>query len=555
MYSQDDQNDIMESMQNIDSEVPVLESRYRRLLQLFSELDVHNIEAFVNQKLSVDEHYQVQLQAISVLEDPRQRDSFNVFLKKFLQSMDIIMPNSLADPYKTPMYQFVHIQAKARQRYQDDSMSFQGVGAKIRHLVNEHLISLGINPKIKPIDLFSDAFMTHMGKEPDLQAQASEMEHAIRKHCKVNADDDPVFHKKMSEKLDDIIKKRSGNWEKMILELSALRDEIDAGRGPNAKVSDPFFDLIVQNAFQDGEPIKPYDKVQACVEAVMEELGENIGSLDFWEREDLISELEGKVEMRFLLSGVPQLSELSEQLTTEVVALARRRELLILSEQALNERIDEIIEMLRAVDPEALQKQISEQPDLSMLKYDLDGVDLYLTQELEQYESFYELALIKVATDINYAEDAEHHSSLPYEVRKQFLLNAEDVREALADIILSIQSELTFPAFEHKPIVALKETAKGSLFITVVVGLMTNFIYDVIKTAALKGRQPIKDIVSKGGRVKSELPALVERNRAERGLNESNYRISYTEERNLVDDALKQLRDRNLPNQDKNKHH
>ncbi len=141
MYSQDDQDDILASLQNIDSEVPVLESRYRRLLQLFTELKVHNIEAFANQKLSVDEHYQVQLQAIAVLEDPRQRDSFNVFLKKFLQSMDIIMPNSLADPYKTPMYQFVHIQAKARQRYQDDSMNFQGVGAKIRSLVNEHLIS------------------------------------------------------------------------------------------------------------------------------------------------------------------------------------------------------------------------------------------------------------------------------------------------------------------------------------------------------------------------------------------------------------------------------
>ncbi|GAB1061687.1 type I restriction endonuclease subunit R [Shewanella algae] len=555
MYSQDDQDDILKGLQNIDSEVPVLESRYRRLLQLFTDLKVYNIEAFVNQKLNVDEHYQVQLQAIAVLEDPRQRDSFNVFLKKFLQSMDIIMPNSLADPYKTPMYQFVHIQAKARQRYQDDSMSFQGVGAKIRHLVNEHLISLGINPKIKPIDLFSDAFMAHMGKEADLQAQASEMEHAIRKHCKVNADDDPVFYKRMSEKLDEIIKKHAGNWDKLILAQSALRDEIDAGRGPNAKIADPFFDLIVSIAFPNGEPVKPMDKVKACVDAIMDELGENIGSLDFWERDDLISELEGKVEMRFLLSGVPQLSELSEQLTTEVVALARRRELLILSEQALNERIDEIIEMLRAIAPEALQKQISKQPDLSLLKYDLDGVDLFLAQELEQYESFYELALIKVATDIHYVEDAEHHSSLPYEVRKQFLLNAEDVREALADIILSIQSELTFPDFEHKPIVALKETAKGSLFITVVVGVMTNFIYDVIKTTALKGRQPIKDIVSKGGRVKSELPALVERNRAERGLNESNYRISYTEERNLVDDALKQLRDRNLPNPDKNKHH
>ncbi|MGL5741027.1 MAG: type I restriction enzyme endonuclease domain-containing protein, partial [Plesiomonas shigelloides] len=497
----------------------------------------------------------VQLQAIAVLEDPRQRDSFNVFLKKFLQSMDIIMPNSLADPYKTPMYQFVHIQAKARQRYQDDSMSFQGVGAKIRHLVNEHLISLGINPKIKPIDLFSDAFMTHMGKEPDLQAQASEMEHAIRKHCKVNADDDPVFHKKMSEKLDEIIKRHSGNWEKMILELSALRDEIDAGRGPNAQIADPFFDLIVSIAFPDGEPVKPLDKVKACVDAIMEELGENISSLDFWEREDLVSELRGRIKKRFILSKVPQLKDAREQLTIEVVALARRRELLILSDQALNQHIDQIIEKLRAIDPEALQKQVGEQPDLSMLKYDLDGVDLYLAQELEQYESFYELALIKVVTDINYVENEEDCSTLPFEVRKQFNLFADDVREALVDIILTIQSELSLTDLEEKPIVALKKTARGSFIYEIAIVVAATYIIRLIDHSIKNGRQPIKSLISRGERTVSEFPASVERNRAERGQDEAKYGITRTEEQLLVDDALKQLSDRNSPKQDKKKHH
>jgi len=555
MYSQDDQDDILESLQNIDSEVPVLESRYRRLLQLFTELKVHNIEAFVNQKLNVDEHYQVQLQAIAVLEDPRQRDSFNVFLKKFLQSMDIIMPNSLADPYKTPMYQFVHIQAKARQRYQDDSISFQGVGAKIRHLVNEHLISLGINPKVKPIDLFSDAFMAHMGKERDLQAQASEMEHAIRKHCKVNADDDPVFHQKMSEKLDEIIKKHSGNWEKMILELSALRDEIDVGRGPNAQISDPFFDLIVSIAFPNGEPVKPFGKVKACVDAIMEELGEHIGSLDFWERGELIDELEGRIEKRLILSKVPQLRSNHEQLTKEVVALARRRELLILSEQKINQRIDEVIEQLRSIDPQALQKQVSNQPDLSMLKYDLDGVDLFLAQELEQYESFYQLALIKVATDINYVENEEDHSTLPYEVRKQFNLCADEVREALVDIILTIQSELSFPDIEERPIVALKSTARGSFIYDLAIGVMSAGLFKVVEMAVKQGRQPIKSFLSKGKRVVSELPASVERNRAERGQDEAEYGITLTEQELLVDEALEQLRQGISPKQDKNKRH
>ena len=168
LYSGEDQEDILNGLQNIDSEVPVLESRYRRLLQLFEEGGIRPIERLVNQKLSPDEHYQVQLEAIELLEDIRQRDSFNVYLKKFLQSMDIVMPNALANPYKIPMYQFVHIQAKARERYKDETMNFHGVGQKIRTLVNEHLVSLGMSPKVKPVELFSDKFIQSVKKEPDL---------------------------------------------------------------------------------------------------------------------------------------------------------------------------------------------------------------------------------------------------------------------------------------------------------------------------------------------------------------------------------------------------
>ncbi|MEW6984311.1 type I restriction endonuclease subunit R [Colwelliaceae bacterium 6471] len=552
MYSQDDQDDILESLQNIDSEVPVMESRYRRLLQLFTDLKVHNIEAFVNQQLSVEEHYQAQLQAISVLEDPRQRDSFNVFLKKFLQSMDIIMPNSLADPYKTPMYQFVHIQAKARQRYQDDTMSFQGVGAKIRNLVNEHLISLGINPKVSPVELFSPEFITNVSKEKSKQAQASEMEHAIRKHCKVNAEDDPVFYKQMSDKLEDIIKKHSGNWEKMIIELSALRERIDVGRGPSARLVDPFFDLVVSIAFPDGAPVEPFEKVKACVDAIMEELGEHIGSLDFWEREDLVSELRGRIKKRFILSKVPELKEAREQLTIEVVALARRRELLILSDQALNQRIDEVITKLREIDLDSLKSQVEMQPDLSMLKYDLNGVDLYLGQELEQYESYYELALIKVATDINYVESEHHTPALPFEVRKQFMLNADDVREALADIILAIQSELSFPGIEEKPLVVLKKTARGSFIYDLAIGVMAAGIFELIKYSINQKRQPFIDYAKKNSFNDFDIPSKVERNRAQRGKGEPKYSISYTEQKLLVNEALEQLKSRNSSTKDEN---
>lgn len=326
LYAGEDQEDILNGLQSIDSEVPVLESRYRRLLQLFQEGGVDQIGRLVNQKLAPEEHYRVQLAAVELLEDIRLRDSFNVYLKKFLQSMDIVMPNALANPYKLPMYQFVHIQAKARERYKDETMNFHGVGQKVQGLINEHLISLGMSPKVKPVELFSDEFIKSVKKEPDLKAQASEMEHAIRKHCKVSAEDDPVFYKSMSEKLDEIIKKHSDNWEQMALKLGALRDEILQGRGPDAKVEDPFLDLIVSLAFKDGDMAAHIDKVKSTIVAIMDDLNEHIGNLDFWEREDLVAELQGKIKKRMILSKVPQLKTQRELLATEIVALARRRE-------------------------------------------------------------------------------------------------------------------------------------------------------------------------------------------------------------------------------------
>ncbi|WP_421419234.1 type I restriction endonuclease subunit R [Pseudoalteromonas lipolytica] len=462
MYSQDDQDDILESLQNIDSEVPVLESRYRRLLQLFTELKVHNIEALVNQKLSVDEHYQVQLQAIAVLEDPRQRDSFNVFLKKFLQSMDIIMPNSLADPYKTPMYQFVHIQAKARQRYQDSSMSFHGVGEKIRSLVSEHLISLGINPKVDPVDLFSPEFMNNVGKEKSKRAQASEMEHAIRKHCKVNAEDDPAFYKQMSEKLEEVIKKHSGNWDKMIIELSALREQINVGRGPNARVVDPFYDLIISIAFPDGQQVKDIDKVRACAEAVMEELGEHIGSLDFWEREDLVSQLRGRIKKHFILSKVSELKDAREQLAIEVVALARRREQLLLSDHELTIRIERLIESIKDLNFKGTTED--DRRILDMLKYSVCGVELYLASELEQYEQFIRVASVTVRTDIdvpNAPAALSSESTMSYEVKTEYDLMSSLSQNALSDIVSALQKELSVDGLET-PLIALKQTRRGS---------------------------------------------------------------------------------------------
>ncbi|MEZ8321604.1 type I restriction endonuclease subunit R, partial [Vibrio splendidus] len=164
----------------------------------------------------------------------------------------------------------------------------------------------------------------------DQRAAASEMEHAIRKHCKVKEGDDPIMYKRFSEKLEEVLKKYNDNWEQMVLALGGLRAEIDAGRGHESDSKGPFFDLITDITFAGVCPVELEKRVQAVVDEILNVLASDIRSLNFWERPAQVSELEGKLEEVFILSGVDELSDKQDQLVTEIVALAKRREQSIL---------------------------------------------------------------------------------------------------------------------------------------------------------------------------------------------------------------------------------
>jgi type I restriction enzyme R subunit len=337
LYSGKDQQDILDTFKSVESEMPVLESRYNQLIQLFTDKGVSQIEKLVQQQLSTDaQRYETTEAAIQILEDIKTRDSFNVYLKKYMQSMDIILPNKLAEPFKIPMYQFTHIQAKAKERYKDDSINIGGAGEKVRKLVNEHLISLGINPKVPPVELFSDKFITEIDKQKDSKAAASEMEHAIRKHCKVNEGDDPVMYKNFSEKLEEVLKKYNENWDQMLLQLEGLREEIDKGRGADSGSGDPFADLIIAIAFDSECSDAEQVAVSAVVDQIMDTLADTIDTLNFWDRPSQVTTLEGKLNKVFILSKVKALIINKAQLTTEVMDLAKRREADILSKAQAN---------------------------------------------------------------------------------------------------------------------------------------------------------------------------------------------------------------------------
>jgi len=178
IYGADDQKDIQDSLKDITVELPVLENRYQRLLNLFRENGVGDIQDFVEQtNADANKSHQILEASIEIMEDIKLRATFEVYFKNFMQSLDIILPKSSAIPYKIPVKRFGYILIKIKERYKDETLNISGSGEKVKKLINDHLISLGINPKIPPVELLSDRFIAEVEKNKSHKAKASEMAH------------------------------------------------------------------------------------------------------------------------------------------------------------------------------------------------------------------------------------------------------------------------------------------------------------------------------------------------------------------------------------------
>ncbi len=329
----DEMEELKSGLQNISAELPVLEERYQRLLQHFDTLGVKQLKAFVNGELpNLDAEAAVVHAAVSALKNEKHRADFDVYLKKFLMSMDIVLPHAAAQPYRVPARRFGYILAVTKERYKDTSLNLGDAGEKVKALINTHLISLGINPKVEPVELLAPDFMdklaAHAGK--NAAAKASEMEHAIRKHCTVHHDEDPAFFKSLSAKVDALIEKHHEQWDLLAEKLAELRTEAVAGRTQGdsgmSREATTFYEHIVQVGFAHGAvPEADQTAMKALMETLVEVLQETIGSLDFWLNADQQKRVRGAIKTEISKAGIEALKTNRERVTVEVMKLAKNR--------------------------------------------------------------------------------------------------------------------------------------------------------------------------------------------------------------------------------------
>jgi len=333
----EEQQELAHGLRGIESEIPVLEERYQRLLQLFlrngAGRGVERIRDFAEGRLaSVEEDAAVVHAAVRLLKDEKLRADFDVYLKKFLTSLDIILPSQAAHAYRVPAKRLGYIQRVARERYKDETLNLGDAGQKVRDLINAHLISLGINPKVPPIELLAEDFIEKLNAhaEGNAEAKASEMEHAIRKHCTVHHDEDPAFYDSLSEKVEHLIEAYHDNWEKLAEALEQLRvaamEGRKAGEGGMGKEATTFYEHIANQAFEKGEvPDATAPAMKALMEAVVETLQVSIGSIDYWSNSDKQKRTRSEIKQALMLTGIPELKVKRERIAVEIMKLAKNR--------------------------------------------------------------------------------------------------------------------------------------------------------------------------------------------------------------------------------------
>ncbi|AXS83270.1 type I restriction endonuclease subunit R [Marinobacter sp. Arc7-DN-1] len=201
--------DIEGALQSLKDEIPLLRDRHLRVVDVL-------------RKQGVDSLTDTE-EAVTALGDERLRAEFIVKLKEFSRTLDDVLPRPEALEFVNDAKQLAHIHALARNRYKDSPELGKDVGSKVRKLIDDYMISLGINPRIPPVQLTDADFDQHVNRQVSDRAKASEMEHAVRSHVRKHLDEDPVKYTKLSERLKEILEQMDGLWQE---QMDAFSDVI-----------------------------------------------------------------------------------------------------------------------------------------------------------------------------------------------------------------------------------------------------------------------------------------------------------------------------------------
>jgi type I restriction enzyme R subunit len=247
---------------------------------------------------------------IDVLADDEARNDFLALYRMLTTAMDTALPSPEALKYLADYRKYTFISQTARNRYRDEKFSIRDASAKIREIVEEYLVSKGVDPKIPPIPIFDPRFASRLSEVETPRAKAEELKSAISEYINKHIEEDPELFERFGERLEKLLQEYQQNWNKLAMELEAMLEELRQGRegeenfGLDKKREMPFLGLLKKDVFgvrDIGELSQgQIDMLVQTTKDILENIQREIGLVDFWNNQPAQRRLKSHITSRLL---------------------------------------------------------------------------------------------------------------------------------------------------------------------------------------------------------------------------------------------------------------
>ncbi|GGH68663.1 type I deoxyribonuclease HsdR [Paenibacillus silvae] len=299
-------DDIQGALMPIESELPRLQTRHRAAMRFFDYIRRDDLES-----------------CIQILQPEDVRNEFDHLFKQFAKSMDMVMPNPLAQPYVNDLGFLGKVRQAAKSRYKVEGMDISDLGEKVRQLIADHLSASNVEILHDPIDILSSKFESHVNQFQG-EAKASEMEHAIKHEIRIKLEENPVYYTSLRERLKKIIDARKQKQMDIFEMMKKMQDIIDdmrntAKQGESlglAKEQYPFFLMLEKQLPEE----KDKEALKVLTEVITEKIQE-LAVIEWTQKDDVKREMRKQTKRQLRVFKCPE--DKLESLTVQLVDLGR----------------------------------------------------------------------------------------------------------------------------------------------------------------------------------------------------------------------------------------
>ena len=264
------------SMLDITIELPKLLDRRDRAVAVFTDRGIADLFG------------QVQ-ECVDQLADLTIRAEFINKLRMFYETLNVVehRPEVPPDVFRDAKL-LGFINKVAGNLYRDAALNLLGVAEKVKALIDNHISARGVDPKVPPTAITDAEFEKVLQAQTSSRAKAAQMQHAARYHIIGFTNNNPAFARKMSEKLEEILKRFKDDWDALERELRRFIDELRRGDTADfpdldPKVQVPFVRLVLETCLPEGDQDPNRRKAAISVALdIVDRARQEVRKVGFW---------------------------------------------------------------------------------------------------------------------------------------------------------------------------------------------------------------------------------------------------------------------------------